>query len=114
MKITFDVTDALRNLVSVIVGETGLIPEKLDKLQRSVDKIMKSQEEFDAQITEANTKLDDLSTAVTTETDQIKAFIAANPSVNTTGLDGVITRLEGVATSVGTIFEPAVPVPAEG
>lgn len=109
LHITIGVDEGLRTLFTNLF-DNSKIERQLTYVLRGLEKIMKSQEEFDTQITEANAKLDDLGTAVTAETDQIKAFIEANPSINTSGLDGVVSRLEGVASSVGTIFEPTVPV----
>lgn len=65
-----------------------------------------TQEEFDAQIAAANTSLDDAATAVTNEAQQISDFIAMHPGIDTSALSGVVTRLQGVATSVGNIFTP--------
>lgn len=75
---------------------------------------MSTQAEFDAKITAANAALDAIGTSVTSEAQQIRDFIAANPSVDTSALDGVVGRLETVAGSVGAIFEPpAADPPAE-
>lgn len=67
---------------------------------------MANQEEFDAQIARANTSLDGIATAIAAEAAQIQAFIDAHPSTDTSALEGVVTRLETVGTSVGGIFTP--------
>ena len=66
---------------------------------------MANQEEFDAQIARANAALENVGTAIATEGQQIRDFIAANPSVDTSALEGVVTNLEAVANSVAGIFE---------
>lgn len=66
-----------------------------------------NQEEFDAKIAQANTSLDDIATAITNETQQIIDFIASlPPNTDTSALDGVVTRLSTVSTSIGSVFEP--------
>lgn len=67
---------------------------------------MATQEEFDAQITQANASLDTISQQITAEAEQIAQFIRDNPGVNTSALDGVVARLASVGESVGTIFTP--------
>ena len=68
---------------------------------------MASQAEFDAQVQAANDKLDALGTAIQAESDQIAAFIASQPAgVDTSALDGVVTRLGAAADSVSGIFTP--------
>ena len=79
------------------------------QLTEALNNIMANQAEFDAKITQANTALDEIAAAVAAETAQIQAFIDANPSVNTSALDGVVSRLEGVNESVAGVFEPTAP-----
>jgi hypothetical protein len=76
--------------------------------------IIMTQAEFDAQITRANEAIAAVGAAVAAEAQQIRDYIDANPSVDTTALTGVVDTLEGLATSVGDIFTPPVdeePVP---
>lgn len=78
-----------------------------------LDQIMANQADFDTKITRANTALDEIATAVAAEAQQISDFIAANPSVDTSALDGVVERLEGVNESIAGVFEPASGEPTE-
>jgi hypothetical protein len=75
---------------------------------------MATQAEFDAQIQAANEKLDALGVAIQAEADQVAAAIAALPAgVDTSALDGVVTRLGAAADSVVNIFTPPDTTPAE-
>lgn len=66
-----------------------------------------NQDEFNAQIAKATEDLDAIAAAVTAETKEIADFIASLPaSVDTSALDGVVTRLGGVAQSVSDVFTP--------
>jgi len=77
------------------------------KMKGDLIYIMATQEEFDAKITAANEALDAIGVAVTAEAKQVADFIAAQPkSVDTSALDGVVTRLGGVAASVSDVFTP--------
>lgn len=82
-----------------------------------------TQEEFNAAMDAANATLDtlvsdvsDIAAAITAEAEQIAAFIAGNPTLDTSALAGVQARLTGVADSLGTvagsvegIFTPPTP-----
>ncbi len=67
---------------------------------------MGNQADFDEKINQANASLDTISEQIKAESEQIATFIAENPGVNTSALDGVVARLGSVAESVGTIFTP--------
>jgi len=97
---------------------------KLNKIQRSLDKIMSAQDDFNAQIQAANDKLDAIGTdvtntqaAITAEAQQVADFIASQPAgVDTSALQGVVDRLGaaadslgGTADAVGGIFTPPTP-----
>lgn len=97
-----------RLLETVIIGNHN---ELLGRLNN----IMSAQEDFDAKITAANAAIDAVGVAVAAEAAQVAAFIAANPSVDTSALSGVVTRLEALDESVNTVFDdnPTPPPPAE-
>lgn len=83
---------------------------KFKYVKESLIYIMATQADFDAEIQAVNDKLGDLETdfssisdAVKSEADEIAAFIAANPQVDTSALDGVQTRLTGVADNIDTV-----------
>lgn len=103
MRIIFDISPALSRAIDRWCDS---VTRQLNEIQESLEIIMASQEEFDAKINAANTALDGIATAVAAEAQQIADFIAANPTVDTSALDGVVTRLESVGTSVGLVFEP--------
>jgi hypothetical protein len=81
------------------------------EIREILGEIMSAQEDFDAKITRANAALDEVAAAVAAEAAQIAEFIAANPSVNTEALEGVVARLEGASESVAGVFEPPAPEP---
>lgn len=99
MKLEFTISDKLARLL-----ERGLF-RSIDKIHRSLDKIMANQQEFDAQIARANAALDTISEQITAEAQQIRDYIDEHPDVDTTALEGVVARLESV--NVSGIFEPA-------
>ena len=79
----------------------------LNQLRKETKLIMSNQTDFNEKIDRANVALESIAVSVTSEAQQIREFIASlPPEVDTSALDGVIARLEGVAGSVGTIFEP--------
>lgn len=90
----------------LLSGE-NLLGQKLNSIHREIRKVAMSQEEFNQKIEKANIALDGITETIKSEAQQIKDFIAAHPEVDTSGLDGVVSRLEGVSSSVGSIFEPA-------
>jgi septal ring factor EnvC (AmiA/AmiB activator) len=94
----------------VLVG----ISLNLKSINRRLKRIMKSQEEFDRQVAEINAKLDQVGEQIAAESQQIRDFIAQNPSVDTSALDGVVARLDSL--NVSGIFEPptAEEPPTEG
>lgn len=67
---------------------------------------MGTQEQFDEKVAEINTKLDAIQTQISEEAQQIRDFIEANPGVDTSALDGVVERLDGL--NVSGIFDPPV------
>lgn len=85
--------------------------------------IMANQADFDAKVAAINSKLDELGTglsaveeAVHLEAEQIRQFIADNPTIDTSALDEVAARLDtassdvaNLSNSVAGIFEPAAP-----
>lgn len=74
-----------------------------------IRRLQMSQADFDAKIDAANEALDAIAEAIEAEADQIADFIAALPeAVDTSALDGVVARLNGVAASVSAVFEPEV------
>ena len=78
-------------------------------ISKRLNKIIMNQEEFDAQITAANTALDEIATAITNETAQIIAYIESlPPNTDTSALTGVVDRLSTVSAAVGGVFEPPV------
>jgi signal transduction histidine kinase len=109
----------------------------LAKLQTLEDLIKMSQEEFDEKMRLLNEKLDGIGESVTaaataieevrqaviSEGQQIRDFIAAHPDLDTSALDGIVSRLDNVSsslsnqvndlsgldTSVGEIFTPPEP-----
>lgn len=88
--------------------------ETLNEILQGVKKLMSNQEQFDAQITAANTALDAIAAAVAAEAQQIADFIAANPAVDTSALAGVVTRLEAADDAISNVFtEPVVDPPTE-
>lgn len=103
MKIVFDISPALSRAIDRWFDS---VTRRLNEIQESLEIIMASQEEFDVKINAANAALDGIATAVAAEAQQIADFIAANPTVDTSALDGVVTRLEGVGESIGSVFEP--------
>ncbi len=77
------------------------------EVKEDLNIIMGLQEDFDAKINAANAALDGIAAAVTAEAQQVADFIAGlPPEVDTSALDGVVTRLGGVADSVSGVFEP--------
>lgn len=74
---------------------------------------MGTQQHFDEQIANANTKLDAISTAITDEATQIRDFIAqhAASEIDTSALDGVVARLESMSSDVSNIFEETPETP---
>ena len=82
---------------------------------------MAKQEEFDALIAQATEQLDTVSEqlegiavsvnatadAVTAEAEQIAAFIAANPAVDTSALQGVVDRLTVTSTKATEVADSA-------
>lgn len=76
------------------------------QIKRSLKTIMGNQAQFDAQVATLNTKIDAVGEKVTSEAQQIRDFIAANPTVNTEALEGVAARLDNLGSSVAGIFEP--------
>lgn len=76
-------------------------------LKDILETIMATQAEFDAQLARMNTKLDALGTQISDEAQQIRDFIEANPDLDTTGLEAVVSRLDAI--DVSGIFEPPTP-----
>ncbi len=73
--------------------------------------IMSNQAEFDSQVANLNTKLDAVSSNVLAEKAEIEAFIAAHPDLDTSALEAVASRLDGIGVSVSDIFTaPEAPV----
>jgi len=93
----------------VAIGLLLSIFNQLRQLNRRTKIIMKTQEEFDAQIAAMKESLDAIPAAIEAEGQQIRDFIAANPGLDTSALDGVVERLGGVAESIGTVFTPTEP-----
>lgn len=76
-----------------------------------------SQEQFDQQASRLQAGIDGAVAAIAAEGQQIRDFIASlPPEVDTSALDGIAERLEGVGTHIGEIFTPpaAEPVIDEG
>lgn len=65
---------------------------------------MATQESFDAQIQRANAALQNIGTQIAAEGQEIRDFIAQNPSIDTSALEGVVANLETVGASVEGIF----------
>jgi hypothetical protein len=90
-------------------GAEAVILDGLKDLRRL---IQMSQEEFDQKIGQIHERFDGVTAAIAAEGQQIREFIAANPSVDTSALQGVLDRFEGLDTSVSDIFTPpAAPEP---
>lgn len=85
----------------------------LNQLRKETKTIMGNQADFDAKIASADTKLDSLSEQIAAEGQQVRDFIAANPSVDTSALDSVVSRLDDLGGGIGSIFEPAADEPDE-
>lgn len=104
MKIIIDISDRLARIIEC---GNSTVTQQLEQIQEKLNKIMGLQEDFDAKINAANVALDEIALAVASEAQQIRDFIEAHPQVDTSALDGVLTRLEGVNESIGGVFEPA-------
>ena len=65
---------------------------------------MSTQAEFDQQLVDLNAKLDAIGVTTTNEAAEVAAFIAANPGVNTSALQGVVDRLTAANAGVDAIF----------
>lgn len=85
---------------------------QLTEIRKETKIIMANQEEFDRQMAAVNAALDAVGSSIKSEAQEVKDFIAANVGVDTSALDGVVTRLEGVAVSVNDIFTPPIVTPA--
>lgn len=94
-------------------SHSAAIFSELQSIGRLVKQIMSKQAQFDLQIGDINTKLDGIGSSIESERQQISDFIAANPAVDTSALQGVSDRLSTLGDSVGGIFEPAAEAPAE-
>jgi hypothetical protein len=103
MRITFDITDRFARIIERCCDHQST----LDEIKEKLDTIMANQEDFDAQIARANAGIEAAVAAIAAEGQQIRDYIDANPSVDTSALEGVATRLETLSASVGGIFEPA-------
>ncbi len=110
MKLTHEIT--ISDKFAEILDRIFIPNNDLKDIKRSLQNIMSAQTDFDAKITKANEALDAIGTAIAAEAQQIADFIAANPSVNTSALDGVVSRLESVDESVNTVFD-ANPTPPQ-
>lgn len=82
----------------------------LASLNQLKEIIMGTQADFDAKVEAINAKLDGLATglsaaeeAVHLEAEQVRQFIADNPSVDTSALDGVAERLDTASSDVARI-----------
>lgn len=107
MKLTLDITDKFARVIERACKPSTFEQETLRRLEI----IMGRQEDFDTQITAANTALDAIAAAVAAEAQQIADFIAANPAVDTSALSGVVTRLEAADEAIGSVFTaPTGPV----
>lgn len=102
MKIFFFIV--LATLAALTLRRQSRILKNQEEIARRLNRIMANQEEFDAQVAALNTKLDGISTQIAAEAQQIRDFITANPGIDTSALDGVATRLDGL--NIGGIFEP--------
>ena len=109
MTIIFDISEKLARILKCECDYNN----QFSDIKRSLKQIMSNQMEFDEKITRANTALDEVTVAISAEGQQIRDFIAANPAVDTSALDGVVTRLESVNESIGGVFEAAPEPPAE-
>lgn len=107
MRVVFDISEPLARAIDQMFGSAS-VTRQLNEIQETLEIIMGNQAEFDAKITAANTALEGITAAIAAEAAQIAEFIAANPAVDTSALDGVVTRLESVGTSIGSVFEPPV------
>lgn len=99
----------------LIFALTGLfllcsIFNNLNQIQKETKIIMSKQNEFNEKIGSINAAIETVGEAVASEAQQTRDFIASlPPEVDTSALDGIATRLSGLATSVGDIFVPAAP-----
>lgn len=91
----------------MMIAFAVIVMIQLKQIKGDIKTIMGQQEEFNAKITAANEALDSIGAAVTAEAEQIAEFIRTHPGIDTSSLDGVVTRLQGVSENIGTIFEPA-------
>lgn len=116
MRLVIDIGENLKRFLECVYNDGA----QLDRIEEKINTIMANQEEFDEKITQANEALDNVSTqltsvseAIAAESAQINDFILANPTLNTSALDGVVARLNstqettsGLAESVSGIFTP--------
>lgn len=70
---------------------------------------MPTQAEFDAQVASINESITALTNAVAAEAEQVQAFIAAHPELDTSALATVKTNLDALSTSVTQIDPQEVP-----
>ncbi len=80
--------------------------DKLEEITLRLEDIMGKQQEFDVKITRANARLDELSVQLANEAQEIRDYIDAHPEVDTSALDGVVSRLEALDPT--TVFTPPV------
>ncbi len=112
-------------IIYIFIDDLTLIVnrQELKELKRLINNMATKQEEFDAKITTLTERIDnlvtaneELATAVEAETAQIEEFMNNLPeTVDTSALDGVITRLDSAVAeaekaneSVEGIFTPEV------
>lgn len=92
-------------LVIILVFILGVISFQLARILEKLRIIIMNQEEFDNEIAKANQSLDDIAVSITNETQEIKDFIASlPPNVDTSTLDGVVTRLGSVSAAISEVF----------
>lgn len=92
-------------LVIILVLILGIISFQLANILKKLEIIIMNQEEFNQEIAKANQSLDDIAVSITNETQEIKDFIASlPPNVDTSALDGVVTRLGSVSAAIGEVF----------
>ncbi len=97
---------SLITMILLLIGAIVIIFQNKN-LKELIKIVMENQAEFDAKITAANEALDAIGAAITAEAAQVSEFIAGLPaSVDTSALDGVVSRLGGVAASVSDVFTP--------
>lgn len=124
VNVTFGVTPELLNIlerVCIIIERIQLqedtILEEIQKINRRLTK-MATQADIDALTASVQASTAAIVTKIEEETQEVKDFIAANPSIDTSALSNAVAGLESIAADVDNILpdapaEPPVEPPVE-